>query len=79
MWKLYHEELSQNIENVFIRHNKNQVSRTNFISHYRANYKERFITNTGPLVWNDLPGFLKQLKSCKLFSKKIKSHLLEIK
>ena len=48
MWKLYHEELSQNIENVFIRHNKNQVSRTNFISHYRANYKQRFITNTGP-------------------------------
>ena len=70
MWKLYYDELSQNIRNIFIKHNnKNQLPGTNLISLCRTNYKEGFIANTGPLVWNEPPGFLKKLKSFKPFKK----------
>ena len=70
IWKLCHEELTQNIRNVFIKHIKDQLTGNNFISLYRINYKERFITNTGLLVLTELPEFLKTLKSYEIFFQK---------
>ena len=72
MWKLYYDKLSQNIRNIFIKHNnKNQSPGSNLISLCRSNYKEGFIANTGPLVWNEPPGFLKKIKILQTFQKNL--------
>lgn len=81
MWKVYNKELPSSIENIFLSHSSDREQRNRFpgkkfVSIYRTSYKERFLSNTAPVIWNELPENLKILTSFQLFSKKLHSFLL---
>ena len=76
MWKLFHNELPFNIKKFFVKNQtRNPLPGKNFIPIFRTNYKERFITNTAPVIWYDLPEYLRNINSYKLFSRKLHKHL----
>ena len=83
MWKLYNNDLPSSIETIFSSHsserelrNRNRFPGKRFIPIYRTAYKERFLSNTAPVIWNELPENIKSMTSFKLFTKKLYSFLL---
>ena len=49
-----------------------------FVPLHRTQYKARFISTRGQVLWNELPLLIKETKSLHTFSKKVRKHLLDI-
>ena len=83
MWQIANNELPKCITDLFYnRHKTNRPKRNmifgrNFIPICRTTYKERFITNIGIEVWNEIPNKIKNKHNLNLFTKHYQEYLLK--
>ena len=84
MFQLINKQTPECIDNVFNTKSKTNrpVRNTkighNFVPLFRTKIKERFITNTGKQIWNEVPDTAKKHKHISLFSKHCTKYLSDL-
>ena len=79
MWLVDNNLISESIRKQYINHlnadNRIKKIGIKYVALARTNYKSRFVTSKGPILWRDLPQNLKEKKSIKSFSKSYSKYL----
>ena len=81
MWQISNNMTPKCISDMFgAKKNKNRPLRIttfsqNFIPVFRTTYKERFISNIGVQIWNEIPKKIIKTKNIKLFTKHLYEYL----